>query len=457
MTDSSSTCVDLSFLSDKLIPIRQEHLLDHWHSLSPQQKHSLGSQISQIHVPFFLRQQTLLQTSRSPHQTCTPLSPQYYSGDTPAYTQLGFQLCQKGKVGCIVLAGGQGSRLKFDGPKGLYPVSSVKKKPLYQLVAEKVVAASKQVGHPLPIAFMTSPLNHKQTLSYFAANRYFNLDPSQVDFFCQPLWPLLSLSGDLFLESVDRIAFGPTGNGCLASLLQTSGIWDKWHQAGIEMVSVIPIDNPLALPFDRELFGFHTAERNDVTIKTTLRQNAKEDVGVLIELAEHKISVVEYSEIPDQERFARTSTGDLTYKLANIGLYCLSLDFLAQVADKPLPIYKVNKYAKQLHPSPAEKNAWKFEEFIFDLFHYSRRSQAIVYPRHECFAPLKNYAGNYSPATVREALRKREQALFTAVTERELSPNTIFELEADFYYPSSHTSLEWENKIFFQEPIIEAS
>lgn len=223
------------------------------------------------------------------------------------------------------------------------------------------------------------------------------------------------------------------------------------------MVSVIPIDNPLALPFDRELVGFHAAEHNDVTIKTTLRQSAQEDVGVLIELAKQKLAVVEYSTLTTKERCVKTTEGDLTYKLANIGLYCLSMDFLAQTAYQPLPLYKANKHAKQLHPSTTEKNAWKFEEFIFDLFQYSEHSQAIVYPRHECFAPLKNYEGNHSPATVREAMRKREHALFTAVTERKLSPNTIFELEADFYYPSSHTSLEWETKIFFQETIIEAS
>ncbi|AGT64687.1 UTP--glucose-1-phosphate uridylyltransferase [Chlamydia trachomatis] len=455
MTDSSY--VDLSFLLDQLLPIQQEHLLEYWPSLSPQQRLRLGTQIAQIDIPFFLRQQALLQNPQASHQEYTPLSPVHYAGDNPAYAQLGFQLLQRGKVGCVVLAGGQGSRLKFDGPKGLYPVSSVKKKPLYQLVAEKVAAASKWVGRPLPLAIMTSPLNHKQTFSYFATNNYFNLSPSQVDFFCQPLWPLLSLSGDLFLESEDRLSLGPTGNGCLSTLLQSSGIWDKWHQAGIEMVSVIPIDNPLALPFDRELVGFHAAEHNDVTIKTTLRQSAQEDVGVLIELAKQKIAVVEYSTLTTKERCAKTTEGDLTYKLANIGLYCLSMDFLAQTAYQPLPLYKANKHAKQLHPSTTEKNAWKFEEFIFDLFQYSEHSQAIVYPRHECFAPLKNYEGNHSPATVREAMRKREHALFTAVTERKLSPNTIFELEADFYYPSSHTSLEWETKIFFQETIIEAS
>lgn len=455
MTDSPYA--DLSFLLDKLLPIRQEHLLDYWPSLSPPERLCLGTQISQINIPFFLQQQALLNTPPSSHYTYSPLSPTHYAGETPAYAQLGFQLFQKGKVGCVVLAGGQGSRLKFDGPKGLYPVSSVKKKPLYQLVAEKVAAASKLAGRPLPVAFMTSPLNHQQTLSYFTANHYFNLDPHQVDFFCQPLWPLLSLSGDLFLESADHLALGPTGNGCVAALLQSSGIWDKWNQAGVEMVSVIPIDNPLALPFDRELCGFHAAEHNDVTIKTTLRQNAQEDVGVLVESAEQNISVIEYSALPDNERFATTSSGELAYSLANIGLYCLSMDFLALAAKETLPIHKANKQAKQLLSSPTEKNAWKFEEFIFDLFRYSRRSQAIVYPRHECFAPLKNHEGNHSPATVREAMRKREHALFTAVTEKKLSPNTIFELEADFYYPSSHTSLEWENKIFFQEPIIEAS
>ncbi|AAP05650.1 UTP--glucose-1-phosphate uridylyltransferase [Chlamydia caviae] len=460
MTDSVTfpSAVEMSSLTEKLKSINQEHLLDSWSSLSQKQQQRLHHQISSIDIELFHKQRQLITSPKSILKDFQPLTSFASSGEDPERTKIGTNLLKEKKVACVVLAGGQGSRLKCDGPKGLFPVSPIKKKPLFQLVAEKVCAASKLAHQPLPLAFMTSPLNNRQTRSYFESNDYFHLDPNQVDFFCQPLWPLLSLSGDLFLEDTDSLSLGPNGNGCLATLLYTSGVWEKWKKAGIEMVSVIPIDNPLALPFDVELCGFHGMENNEVTIKAALRQTAIEDVGILAQShASGKTSVIEYSEIPQNERFATNPDGTLKYCLANIGLYCLSMDFIAHAALRELPLYKAHKHAKQLGLYSSEKNSWKFEEFIFDLFCYSERCQTLVYPRQECFAPLKNLEGNHSPATVREALSARERQIFHKVTGKKLSPNTTFELEADFYYPSTSTSLHWENKAFFEEPFFEAS
>ncbi|WP_370913618.1 UTP--glucose-1-phosphate uridylyltransferase [Chlamydia pecorum] len=461
MTNSaySLSAMDMPSLAEKLRAIKQEHLLCFWPTLSPKQQYRLYSQLSSLDIQLFQQQQQLLSSPTPLPKNFRPVSSFASSGEDPERTKTGTSLLKEKKVACVVLAGGQGSRLKCDGPKGLFPVSPIKKKPLFQLVAEKVCAASKLAGQTLPLAFMTSPLNNRQTRSYFESNAYFSLDPNHVDFFCQPLWPLLNLSGELFLEDESTLALGPNGNGCLATLLLTSGIWEKWYNIGIEMVSVIPIDNPLALPFDVELCGFHAMENNEVTIKATLRQTAIEDVGILVESEDSgKTSVIEYSEIPQDERFSMHPNGKLEYGLANIGLYCLSMDFIRKAAHKTLPLYKARKYAKQLGQiSSTEKNAWKFEEFIFDLFCYSEQCRTLVYPRQECFAPLKNLEGNHSLDTVRQALSARERQLFHEVTGKQLSPNTTFELEADFYYPLTSTSLHWENKAFFEEPFFEAS
>ncbi|WP_201456389.1 UTP--glucose-1-phosphate uridylyltransferase [Chlamydia sp. 17-3921] len=461
MIDSvySPSAINMPSLAERLRAIEQEHLLEFWSTLTSKQQQRLYSQLFSLDIQLFHQQQALLSSPTPILKDFRPITSFASSGEDPDRSLKGTSLLREKKVACVVLAGGQGSRLKCDGPKGLFPVSPIKKKPLFQLVAEKVYAASKLARQPLPLALMTSPLNNRQTRSYFESNNYFSLDPNQVDFFCQPLWPLLSLSGNLFLEDVDSLALGPNGNGCLATLLYSSGIWEKWKKMGIEMVSVIPIDNPLALPFDVELCGFHAMESNEVTIKAALRQTAIEDVGILVEASDSgKTCVIEYSEIPKHDRFSTNPNGKLKYCLANIGLYCLSMDFIQRAAYKRLPLYKTHKYAKQLGVSSStEKNAWKFEEFIFDLFCYSEQCQTLVYPRQECFAPLKNLEGNYSPATVRQALSARERQLFHKVTGKKLSPNTTFELEADFYYPLTSTSLHWENKAFFEEPFFEAS
>ncbi|EPP37189.1 UTP--glucose-1-phosphate uridylyltransferase family protein, partial [Chlamydia psittaci 84-8471/1] len=159
--------MEMSSLTEKLKSINQEHLLDSWSSLSQKQQQRLYHQISSIDIDLFRKQQQLITSPRPILKNFHPLTSFASSGEDPERTQVGTRLLKEKKVACVVLAGGQGSRLKCDGPKGLFPVSPIKKKPLFQLVAEKVCAASKLANQPLPLAFMTSPLNNRQTRSYF--------------------------------------------------------------------------------------------------------------------------------------------------------------------------------------------------------------------------------------------------------------------------------------------------
>lgn len=447
-----------AFLTDKLKSIHQEHLLDYWSQLATHQRVDLLQQIASLDVELFYEQQQLLKISRPSLSSFSPVSTFCIAGENQEWKDLGMQLLKGKKIACVVLAGGQGSRLNYQGPKGCFPISKIKKKSLFQLLAEKVLAASKLAHQDLPLAIMTSPINHHATKSFFASHDYFHLHPEQVDFFCQPMWPFLSASGNLFLEDEGHIALGPNGNGCVANRLLATGIWHKWEKAGIEMVCIIPIDNPLALPFDLELCGFHHEGHQDVTIKAIARQTPAEDVGVLVKHPHsNQTFIIEYSSIPQQERIALDAHGQLKYRLANIGLYCVSMPFLYHAAQHRLPIYNVLKQVKQIGFQQKEP-AWKFEEFIFDLFQYSQHCETLVFPREECFAPLKNISGSCSPESVQEALSVREKHIFHQLTGKYIDSNTLFELEADFYYPSSTIqSSHWEHKAFFEEPFVEAS
>nr|WP_213318025.1 UTP--glucose-1-phosphate uridylyltransferase [Chlamydiifrater volucris] len=446
----------MTHLYRKLENISQNHLLE---QINKSEDLTLfHHQLESLDIAFFRQQRELL--SQTPSLTkFSPLETFSFSGKNPNLQKIGNDLLRKKRVGCVVLAGGQGSRLKCNGPKGLFPISAVKNKTLFQMIAEKVLAASHLSQQRLPLAFMTSPLNNAQTLSYFDSHEYFGLSPHQVSFFQQKLWPLLDLEGNLFLETSNSMAFGPNGNGCFARMMLESGLWDQWKNEGIEMVSVIPIDNPLALPFDPELFGYHFSEKNDVTIKTVLRNHPTEDIGVLAtDIATNRTTVIEYSEIPNQERFAKDREGRLKYPLGNIGLYCLSMDFIKTVSSLPLPIHRACKHTKKFSQGRTiDGQAWKFEEFIFDLFHYGNRCSTLVYPRDVCFAPLKNLEGNHSPETVRQALNTRERQLYRDATGKEVTPNTTFELEASFYYASQSGFTQWQSKAFFKESFIEAT
>lgn len=447
---------------EKLRKIGQSHLLENQIELDSSQKQKLFHQIQSLNTDFFFHLKKILLESKTP-KIFEPLCDFSFDDADPVHRLTGTRLLEGKKVACVVLAGGQGSRLKYNAPKGFFPVSPVKKKTLFQLIAEKTKSASKLVQQDLPLAFMISPLNADKTLSYFKSNKYFGLNPAQVDFFQQPLWPLFDPNGNLFLEECDKIAFGPNGNGCLARSLFQSPIWEKWNAMGIEMVSIIPIDNPLALPFDVGLFGFHKTHNNDVTIKASLRESPDENVGILArESSTGKTIVVEYSEISDEQRFSVNQDGTLTYPLANIGLYCLSMDFIKKVHNVTLPIYKNKKMAKTWNPSLKKgrylhADAWKFEEFIFDLFAFAKSCGTLVYPRDECFAPLKNSKGSNSLMTVHEALSQRERRIFKNLTGVELAPNANVELDSDFYYPSqNNSSRQWQKKTFFEGSFIEA-
>lgn len=290
----------------------------------------------------------------------------------PERKKIGLQAIENGCVAAIVLAGGSGSRLRCDVPKGCFQVGS---KSLFQHLAEKI---KKKTSKSLEVAIMTSPLNHEQTLSFFEENHYFGLSRDCISFFMQQMWPLLDLEGKRFPEESDTTAFGPSGNGDLFACLAKTEIWQKWKKKNIALVTVVPIDNILADPFEEELIGFHLCERNDISLIGAARKDQTEKVGVLT-TQNGKIKVVEYTE---------PVVGDGL--IANLGLYCFSVNFIEKVKDAELPIHKVKKATKVKGVIPSEPNCWKLERYIFDLFEFSDQTKVILYPREEVFAPLKS-------------------------------------------------------------------
>ncbi|MFZ0564916.1 MAG: UTP--glucose-1-phosphate uridylyltransferase, partial [Chlamydiales bacterium] len=349
----------------------------------------------------------------------------------------------EGRCACLLLAGGQASRLGCTGPKGCYPVSFVKKKSLFQLVAEKIKAASEQAGYPLQLAIMTSPLNHLETEAFFVQNAFFRLSPHQVSFFYQRMWPFLDFQGNLFLETPDRLGCGPNGNGEVFSRLCESGIWQKWEKMGVQMVNVLPIDNPLAAPFDQELFGFHARHQCEVTIKAAMRQESQEEVGV-IGSQRNKPIVTEYSEM--------TESSLKKSLIANLGLYCFSMSFIDKVKNLSLPIHRAKKNVNRMGETV---KAWKFEKFIFDVLPASDHSEVWLYPKERCFAPLKNFQGPNNIDAVQAALLSLDRHVYLNISGVEPPPDQAFELAAEFYYPTCVQLAKWEGQPLPNQPYIE--
>jgi UDP-N-acetylglucosamine/UDP-N-acetylgalactosamine diphosphorylase len=422
-----------------------------WNRLSPSEKSNLLHQIRQIDLHLLASQQQLLKKSDSISNLFEPFTEVGIAGHKQNQL-VGQKLIQDGRVGCLVLAGGQGSRLRFDGPKGTYPISIIKHKSLFQLCAEKVAAASRQAGKPLPLAVMTSPLNNQTTQDFFKQSQFFGLNSSQLFFFSQGMLPLLDSKGQLFLESPSQIAEGPNGNGSCLKHFVESGIWEAWHHQGIDYVNVILIDNALALPFDADLVGYHFQQKAEITIKCVEKESAEEKVGVLVNQHSH-CRVIEYSELTQEERQATDPQGHLKYRYANLSLFCFSMSFIKNLFNQhlSLPLHKAWKASSFVDEKGevclSEKpNAWKFEYFIFDGLAYTDHVSALLYPREQCFAPLKNVDGPDSPFTVQQALQKRDQQIIEALTGLP-APSNPFELAADFYYPTQEMIPYWRGRI----------
>lgn len=422
-----------------------------WSTLNQEQRSSFNHQLSKIQLNILEKQKRLIQDRVDRTiDVFEPFDHFAYSGNVD-HALKGQQLIKQGRLGCLLLAGGQGTRLQYRGPKGTYPISVIKHKSLFQLCAEKVKAASRKAGYPLKLAIMTAPENDKETRNFFQNHACFGLDSSQVSFFIQETLPLLDIRGHLFLQAPDQIAEGSNGNGSSLIRFAQSGILNQWMQQGIEYVHVILIDNPLADPFDEELLGFHYAQKAEVTLKCTEKILPEEKVGLLVKQDEY-CRVIEYSEMSTQEKEARRLDGHLKYRCANLSLFCFSLAFIQHIVNTQysIPLHKAWKAApyldeKKLVRLPRQPNSWKFETFIFDWLIYTQKVAALIYPREQCFAPLKNAKGEDSPETVRKALQQADQNIFKSITGLDCSIFP-FELSADFYYPTSDLIKKWKGK-----------
>jgi len=239
------------------------------------------------------------------------------------------------KMGCLVLAGGQGTRLGVNGPKGCVELPLQEKKTLFQLIFERV----KEKGNDLSLAVMTSPINHEATIKYFEEHDYFGL--TNVSVFSQEMMPVCDEEGNLYgdMES-------PDGNGKALKNLFDSGVWEVWKAKGVEVVQVIPVDNPKAEPFDGELLAIHEKEQVDLVLKCIRRDSSKEKLGVIGE-ERGNLMIREYSELTERMQ-------DLGFSLGNTGLFSCSMDFVARATSVELPWHLAHKQAGDVW-------VWKFE------------------------------------------------------------------------------------------------
>lgn len=344
-----------------------------------------------------------------------------------AFEREGNRLIAAGKVAALVVAGGQGTRLKLKGAKGLYPVS-FSGKTLFQIFAEKIVACSKRAKRDLPLCIMTSPFNDDEIRIYFEKMDYFGLTKEKVFFFSQGLYPFKHMDGSaVYVEG--KLLQGPDGNGSALERIKSSGVLESLKKEGIEIVTFTMIDNPLIDPYDARLIGYMVENQLDAALIAVKRLEG-EKTGIIVE-APNGVKVIEYTEIEENQRS----------DLANISAFSFSVEFIERAALETLPLHA---HKKEVMGDPSFY-AMKYEKFIFDNLQFAIKCGALLYPREEVFAPLKNLTGPNSPETVKRALLQRDRQVYEKISGIK-APDHEFELDFSFYYPTEELLKKWKGR-----------
>lgn len=324
--------------------------------------------------------------------------------------ETGEALIREGKVAAFVVAGGQGTRLGFDGPKGTFEIGPVSRRSLFQLHAEKLRAISRRYGALIPLYVMTSETNHEATETYFQENDFFGMGRGNVRLFQQGMMPAVDRSGKLLLESKSRIFMSPNGHGGSLKALYESGALGELRERNVEVIFYFQVDNPLLRICDPVFLGHHARADAEMSSKVVRKSDWQEKVGV-VALRGGQTEVVEYSDLSDTDAKATLADSSLKYWAGSIAVHVLSVGFVERLNEGGfrLPYHRAEKKISFVDTSgkycePEGKNGIKFETFVFDALPLARRVVTLEVPREEDFSPVKNATGDDSPATSRTDL-----------------------------------------------------
>jgi UDP-N-acetylglucosamine/UDP-N-acetylgalactosamine diphosphorylase len=317
----------------------------------------------------------------------------------------GEAMLRDGRVAAFLVAGGQGTRLGFAGPKGSYPIGPLSGKTLFQWHAEQIAARSARYNAVIPWYIMTSSENDKDTRRFFEENQYFGLNRRDVFFFTQEMVPCLDLSGKLMLASPSRLAMNPNGHGGSLSGLKNSGALADMKKRGIEIISYFQVDNPLVTVCDPLFVGWHVLSKSDMSSKVMEKNSPGEKIGAVC-IQNGKPAVIEYIDLDESLARETREDGSLVFWAGSIAIHMINVEFIERVAGGAgLPWHqskkKVSYFAGNRLVKPDAENAVKFETFVFDALPQAKGALNLEVLREHEFAPVKNAEGADSVSSCR--------------------------------------------------------
>lgn len=388
----------------------QEHVLRYYEELSPEGKAALLAQIEQ--TDFSVLAKATQADKEQVRGVITPIPAMKLAEieeKKAEYTEKGIEMIRAGKVGAVLLAGGMGTRLGSDNPKGMYNIGLTKEVYIFERLIRNLLDVVEQAGNYIHLFVMTSEKNHEKTVSFLKEKKFFGYDENYVTFFMQDMAPASDYSGKVYMEEKGLMSASPNGNGGWFSSMKRGGVLDIVHNEGIEWLNIFAVDNVLQRIADPCFVGATAINNCAVGAKVIKKAAPDEKVGVMC-LEDGRPSIVEYYELTTELMEAKDASGEPAYNYGVILNYLFRVKDLEEIVSKEMPLHIVEKKIPYMNEAgetvkPEAVNGYKYESLVLDMIHMLDSCLVFEVVREKEFAPIKNATGVDSVESARELLR----------------------------------------------------
>lgn len=389
----------------------QEHIFEAYKKLDEAGKEKLAAQIERVDWSIVaLAGHEELAQERGTLEPLSALEVSAIEKNRAEYEKIGLDAIRAGKVGAVLLAGGQGTRLGVDGPKGKYNIGLTRKVYIFERLVRNLLDVTDKAGCFVPLYVMTSDKNNDETIAFFEEQNYFGYPGDFVKFFKQEMAPSVDFNGKLYMESADSLSLSPNGNGGWFYSMSVTGVLKDVKARGVEWLNIFAVDNVLQRIADPVFVGA-TLDSGCVSgAKVVRKADPQEKIGVLC-LEDGRPSIVEYYEMTDEIINSREANGELSYNFGVILNYLFRVDKLEEIMNDKMPVHVVEKKIPYMDESgklikPETPNGYKFELLVLDMIHMFENCLSYEVVRDYEFAPIKNKTGVDSVESARALLQK---------------------------------------------------
>lgn len=391
---------------EKLSVCGQQHILEYYDELSDDEKECLLSQVENLDMSLLKYfNERNVSGKRGDFKPLGAVSIEEVSERYDEFSGAGLDAIKNGKVAAVLLAGGQGTRLGFEHPKGMFNIGIDKNLYIFECLMNNIKSVSEKAEAFIPLYIMTSETNNSETIDFFEKHNYFGYNKDYVTFFVQDMAFAVDEAGKIILEEKGKIFLSPNGNGGWFSSIAKAGLLKEIKDKGIEWINVFAVDNVLQKIADPAFIGAVICSECESGGKVVSKVSPDEKVGVLC-LEDERPSIVEYYEMTDEMINRREADGSLSYRYGVILNYLFRTDRLEKIMNNEMPVHIVKKKVNCLdgNGNPVNREVFKFETLVLDMIHMQESCLSYEVERNHEFAPVKNAEGVDSVDSARKLL-----------------------------------------------------